>query len=92
MKSSKTNSPSRSLPPPTPEQITQRAHRIWIESGRPDGRDREHWLEAERQLRDPSAKTGPRGEESREEVEADKRVDGLSPPRRDPRSPKGENL
>lgn len=27
------------------------AHAIWIDRGRPVGRDMEHWLEAERQLR-----------------------------------------
>jgi hypothetical protein len=37
--------------PPTTEEIVARAHRIWIEAGRPEGRDREHWEEAERQLR-----------------------------------------
>lgn len=38
------------LPPPTREQIVARAHRLWIEAGRPEGHDREHWAEAERQL------------------------------------------
>jgi hypothetical protein len=45
---------------PTHEEITARAHRLWIEAGRPIGRDREHWQEAERQLRlglPPSART-----------------------------------
>jgi hypothetical protein len=90
---SKTNSPARKgeLPPPTHEQIMQRAHRLWIEAGRPEGRDREHWLEAERQLRNPSSRQAS-DTESYEEVEADKRVDGLSPPNRDPRTPSGERL
>jgi hypothetical protein len=89
---SKSNAPATkgALPPPTHEQIMQRAHRIWIEAGRPEGRDREHWLEAERQLRNPSARRS--GDETYAEVEADKRVDGLSPPSRDPRSPSGEQL
>jgi hypothetical protein len=38
------------LLPPTQEEIVARAHRLWIEAGRPEGRDREHWAEAERQL------------------------------------------
>jgi len=36
---------------PTHEQITRRAYEIFIERGRPEGRDLEHWLEAEKQLR-----------------------------------------
>jgi hypothetical protein len=84
--------PATSLPPPTHEQIVQRAHRIWIEQGRPEGRDREHWIEAERQLRDPSGKRTSQDIESAGEVEADKRVDGLAPPPRDQRTPSGENL
>lgn len=39
------------VPPPTPEQIAALAHAIWIDRGRPEGRDIDHWLEAERQLR-----------------------------------------
>jgi hypothetical protein len=36
---------------PSHEQITRRAYEIFIERGRPEGRDLEHWLEAEKQLR-----------------------------------------
>jgi hypothetical protein len=47
----------------TDEQIATRAYEIWLERGRPDGLDREHWLEAERQLRQqivaPQAATTP---------------------------------
>lgn len=39
----KTNSPSH-------QEITQRAREIWEQSGSPDGRDTDIWLEAERQL------------------------------------------
>lgn len=64
MKSKKTSrsgakapSPSRSTP--TPEQIGALAHALWIDRGRPEGMDLDHWLEAERQLkgdvRDPLA-------------------------------------
>jgi hypothetical protein len=35
---------------PTEEQIRQRAHEIWEENHRPDGRDEEFWLQAEREL------------------------------------------
>lgn len=33
------------------EQIAQRAHRLWEQAGRPDGRDVEFWLQAEAVLR-----------------------------------------
>jgi len=32
------------------EAIRRRSHEIWIEEGRPEGRDLEHWLEAEAEL------------------------------------------
>ena len=35
---------------PTHEQITRRAYEIYVERGRPEGQDLEHWLEAESQL------------------------------------------
>lgn len=35
---------------PTHEEIAQRAYQIFVERGRPEGRDQEHWLEAEAQL------------------------------------------
>ena len=41
---------------PTHEQITQRAYEIFIERGSPEGRDLEHWLEAEKQLRAAGSK------------------------------------
>ncbi len=37
---------------PTHEEIEVRAYAIWLSEGSPDGRDREHWYEAERQLRE----------------------------------------
>ena len=36
---------------PTQDQIARRAYEIFIERGQPEGRDLEHWLEAEKQLR-----------------------------------------
>lgn len=56
MKSKKTvrlspTSPSTVPLPPTQDQIAALAHAIWIDRGRPEGRDMDHWLEAERQLR-----------------------------------------
>jgi hypothetical protein len=38
-------------PSPTQHQIAVRAYQLWEEKGRPDGKDREDWFEAERQLR-----------------------------------------
>jgi Protein of unknown function (DUF2934) len=31
-------------------RIRERAHEIWIEQGRPEGRDVEFWLDAEKEL------------------------------------------
>ena len=35
----------------TTERISLRAHAIWEEQGRPQGRELEHWLQAESQLK-----------------------------------------
>lgn len=35
------------------EQIRRRAYEIWEQTGRPDGRDREHWLQAEAEINGP---------------------------------------
>ena len=32
------------------DQLRNRAYQIWERKGRPQGRDLEHWLEAEREL------------------------------------------
>jgi hypothetical protein len=40
---------------PTHEDVAQRAHQLWQDSGCPGGRDTEIWLEAERQLTAGSA-------------------------------------
>jgi hypothetical protein len=49
--------PSTSKPARTPrefthEEIADRAKRLWENRGRPEGRDEEIWLEAERELRE----------------------------------------
>ena len=36
---------------PTPEQIAARAYAIWEGEGRPQGRDMEHWFQAEMLLK-----------------------------------------
>ena len=35
---------------PTHDEISARAHRIYESQGRPEGKDKEHWLQAEAQL------------------------------------------
>jgi Protein of unknown function (DUF2934) len=35
---------------PTDEQIRARAHQLWEQSGKPDGRGDEFWHQAEREL------------------------------------------
>ena len=40
-----------SFPRITAEQIASRAYFIWEQHGRPAGREREHWLMAEQQLK-----------------------------------------
>lgn len=42
--------PLEPMKPPTQDEISQRAQKLWQDSGRPEGRDTEIWLEAERQL------------------------------------------
>lgn len=33
------------------EKVAARAYEIWLASGRPNGKDLEHWYQAERELR-----------------------------------------
>ena len=81
---------------PTHEQIAERARKLWTERGSPGGRDLEHWLEAERQLRDESAQAAHDGgpKRGRDLNEAEKRLDGLIEPKPSPpqRTPRGEQL
>jgi hypothetical protein len=32
------------------QRIRDRAYQIWLEQGKPDGKDQEHWLQAEAEL------------------------------------------
>jgi hypothetical protein len=36
---------------PTPEEIQQRAHQLYLARGAADGRDLDDWLQAERELK-----------------------------------------
>ena len=40
---------------PTQNRIRRRARQIWMESGRPAGRDEEFWLRAEQELTDDAS-------------------------------------
>ena len=35
----------------TDDEIRTRAHELWEQAGKPEGREREFWLQAERELR-----------------------------------------
>lgn len=43
--------PAAPAPEPTEAQIQHEAYRLWLEAGRPAGRDLEHWLAARELLR-----------------------------------------
>ncbi len=43
--------PTTKGPAPTHEQISKRAHDIWLKRGCKPGHDEQNWLEAEAQLR-----------------------------------------
>ena len=36
--------------PPTEEEVSERAHAIWLAEGMPEGREVDHWLRARREL------------------------------------------
>ena len=36
---------------PTQEAVARRAYELWIKKGRPQGQERQNWLEAEAQLK-----------------------------------------
>jgi hypothetical protein len=51
------------------ENISKRAHQIWEESGRPDGSEMAHWLQAESELRAQHGNTGEADGERGKSVE-----------------------
>ena len=53
----KTNKPAETQTPVSlRQQIETRAYQIWIASGRGDGSDLQHWLQAEAEILKPTEK------------------------------------
>jgi hypothetical protein len=63
----------------TYEEIAKRAFDLWQQKGRPEGREMEHWLEAEKELH-------------KEESKFENATSRSSKDRSALRTPKGENL
>ncbi len=42
---------TREDPAPDTARVAERAYEIWQQSGRPNGRDQDHWFQAEREVR-----------------------------------------
>jgi Protein of unknown function (DUF2934) len=47
------------MPTDREEKIRERAYAIWLDQGSIDGRDQEHWLEAEKEIATEEAATEP---------------------------------
>jgi hypothetical protein len=45
----------RSIPMEDEQRIRERAFHIWVEEGKPEGKDKEHWHRAEQELGQPSS-------------------------------------
>lgn len=43
--------PGQNSARPQADEVAARAYQIWDHEGRPDGRDVDHWLQAEQELR-----------------------------------------
>lgn len=56
-------------------EIAARAYQLWEQEGRPQGRDVEHWTEAERQLKEEGSHRSQREEEVRELEVAEQEVE-----------------
>ena len=44
---------------PTKEQITSRAYELWEQAGKPEGRDEEFYLQAEKELQEELKREPP---------------------------------
>ncbi|HEX6011558.1 MAG TPA: DUF2934 domain-containing protein [Geminicoccaceae bacterium] len=70
------------MPEDREQKIKDRAHRLWEDEGRPEGRELEHWREAERQvLAEEAAEWRP---EAPDDASADARVTPPADPLRNP--------
>jgi hypothetical protein len=90
MSAKPTTNPTTPIPH---DQIAERARQLWKERGSPGGRELEHWLDAERQLRVEARRSG-RSSSGKGLNEAESRLDGLiePPPTPASRTPAGEQL
>jgi hypothetical protein len=52
------------------ERIAQRAYEFWEKTGRPQGKETEHWLQAEAEIRREEMQRNPRARSSTKEIEA----------------------
>lgn len=66
----------------TKHLISQRAHQIWEQEGRPEGRHEEHWLQAERDILAAAGTSKKANKKASKDA-----VDGKEPP--DERAPAG---
>jgi hypothetical protein len=46
---------------PTDEEVRARAHQLWEEAGKPEGRDHEFWYQAEQDLHNQIQPNQPEG-------------------------------
>jgi Protein of unknown function (DUF2934) len=70
------------MPEDREQKIKDRAHRLWEDEGRPEGRELEHWREAERQvLAEEAADWRP---EAPDDASADAQVNPPADPLRNP--------
>jgi hypothetical protein len=60
------------------EEIARRAHELWEQDGRPEGRHEEHWMEAEKQLRGSPIGPDARDEARAIKASAERRASGLT--------------
>ena len=82
---------ARKSEPPTTDEISRRAYEIFVQRGRPNGQDLEHWLQAEAELKSASSLIVARvGRGLRRDSAREKRIESSArKPARPGRSRKG---
>lgn len=70
------------------ERIRQRAHEIWEREGRPEGRDSDHWSQAEQELRTETG--GEQPADPGDEPKPARTAAAAKPKRTSRKSPKAE--